>query len=89
MLLTLVPAIRKPCTTSGLVTRKTTGVSVGTTMHGGTKEYCCAITRTTAEPSACIAVPRLASMNSPDRCSVLASMVSTFDGGWRVQCRPL
>ena len=67
MLFTLVPATRKPCTTSGLVTRNTTRVSVGTTMHCGTKEYCCAMTRTTADPSGRISVPRFPSMNSPDR----------------------
>ncbi len=44
--LTLVPAIRKPWITSGLVARMTTCVSVGTTMHCGTNEYCCASTRT-------------------------------------------
>src|SRR3954470_4977592 len=86
MLLTLVPVTRKPCTTSGLVTRNTTRVSVGTTMHGGTKEYCCAMTCTTADPSGSSSVPRLPSMNSPVRCRRLASIVSTFDGGCAAQC---
>ena len=48
-------------------------------MHPGTKEYCCAMTRTIADPSGCICVPRLASMNSPARCRRLASIVSTFE----------
>src|SRR5215471_3376937 len=87
MVFTLVPAMRNPCTTSGLVARNTTGVSVGTTMHAGTKEYCCASTRTIADPSGCIAVPRFVSMNSPARCKRLASIVSTFDGGCAAQCR--
>src|SRR5262245_1871200 len=89
MVFTLVPAMRNPCTTSGLVTRNTTRVSAGTTMHCGTKEYCCASTRTIADPSARIAVPRLASMNSPARWRRLASIVSTFEGGWAAQCRPV
>src|SRR5215471_11063666 len=87
MVFTFVPATRNPCTTSGLVTRNTTLVSVGTTMHAGTKEYCCASTRTTAEPSGCRVVPRFASMNSPARCSRLASIASTFEGGCAAQCR--
>src|SRR6516165_6549174 len=38
--LMLVPSIRKPCTTSALVARNVTDVSVGTTMQDGVKEYC-------------------------------------------------
>ena len=52
MALTFVPAIRNPCTTSGLVTRNTIIVFAGTAMQRGIKEYCRAMTRTTIEPSA-------------------------------------
>ena len=64
------------------VPRNVTGISAGTTMHCGTNEYCCAISRTMTLPSGSSDVPRLLSTNSPFRCdSVLTSMVSTRDGG--------
>ena len=85
----LVSVIRKPCTTSALVARKVTGVLAGTRMHWGVNEYCWPTTRTMTDPSACRAVPRLLSMNSPDTCSVVGSMVSTRDGGIIAQCRPV
>ena len=81
MVLTLVPAIRKPCTTSGLVARKTTGAPAGTTMHCGTNEYCCAITRTTTEPSACDRGAEVGLHEFAGQVQRLASTVSTFDGG--------
>ena len=51
MMLMLVPSIRKPWTTSALVARKVIGVSDGTRMHCGVKEYCWPIARTVTEPS--------------------------------------
>ena len=56
---------QKPCTTSALVTRNVMGVSAGTRMHCGVKEYCWPIARTVTEPSGSTALPRLLSMNSP------------------------
>ena len=70
MVLMLVPSIRNPWTTSALVARNVIGVSVGTTMHCGVKEYCWPIARTVTEPSGSTALPRLLSTNSPPRCSV-------------------
>ena len=81
MVLMLVPSIRRPWTTSALVARKVIGVSAGTTMHCGVNEYCCPIARTVTEPSASTALPRLLSTNSPERCSVLGSAVSTWPCG--------
>ena len=43
--------MRNPCTTSGLVTLENDRRVAGTTMQEGTKEYCCAMTRTITEPS--------------------------------------
>jgi len=73
----LLPVIRKPCTTSALVVRNVIGVSAGTTMQDGVKEYCWPIPRTVMEPSGSSALPRLLSMNSPRRCKVRGSTIST------------
>src|SRR6516164_6480750 len=72
--------------TSVLVMRNFTGVSAGTCAQFGTKEYCSPIILTVTEPSGSPAVPRLLSANSPPRCRVMGSMVSTLLGGcsaWR------
>ena len=53
------------------------GVSVGTRMQEGVKEYCWPMARTVTAPSGSIALPRLLSMNSPPRCRVRGSAVST------------
>src|SRR5262249_3934976 len=58
----------------------------GTCAQFGTKEYCSPIILTVTEPSGSTAVPRLLSENSPPRCRVMGSMVSTLLGGcsaWR------
>src|SRR5215831_1142884 len=75
----------KPCTASALASRIVTGLPAGTTRQFGTNAYCCATTRTTAEPSGAITVPRLASANSPPLCREVDSIVSTCDGGWNPQ----
>src|SRR5205085_8552341 len=85
----LVVPTTKPWIASVLVPRKVTGRSAGTTMHGGMNEYCCATRRTVTLPSTPTAVPRLLSTNSPARCSVRGSMVSTRDGGIEDQCNPV
>src|SRR5208282_474272 len=77
MALVFVLCTKKPCTTSALVSRKRTGVEAGTTAHCGTNVYCSAIMRTVIEPSGSTAEPRLLSTNSPCRCRVAGSMVST------------
>src|SRR5258707_5384740 len=61
--------------------RNFTGVSTGTREQSGTKAYCSATSRTVTEPSGSAAVPRLLSANSPPRCRVVGSMVSTLLGG--------
>ena len=58
-----------PWTTSALVARIVIGVSAGTTMHAGVKEYCWPIARTVTLPLASSTLPRLLSTNSPERCS--------------------
>ena len=89
MVLALVVPTTKPWMASVAVPRKVTGISAGTTMHCGSNEYCCAISRTMTLPSASSVVPRLLSTNSPERCSVFTSMVSTREGGMAAQCRPV
>ena len=85
----LVLATTKPWIASVLVPRKVTGIPAGTSRHAGWKEYCWAMRRTTTLPSAPTLVPRLPSTNSPLRCSVRGSIVSTRDGGIAAQCRPV
>src|SRR4029077_15411112 len=65
-------------TTSALVRRNFTGVSAGTRTQCGTKSYCWAMSRTVAEPSGSIVVPRLLSTNSPPRCKVRGSTTSAL-----------
>ena len=89
IVLALVVPTTKPWIVSVLVPRNVTGTPAGTTMHCGWNEYCCAIRRTVTLPSAPTLVPRLLSTNSPFRCSVLTSTVSTRDGGIADQCRPV
>src|SRR5882724_4078152 len=75
--------------TSVAVRRNFTGVSVGTCTHCGTNAYCCATIRAVTEPSASVAVPRLLSANSPFRCNVVGSMVSTLLGGCSAWVTPV
>src|SRR5436190_2487070 len=89
IVLALVRPTTKPWIVSVAVPRNVTGTPAGTTMHCGWKEYCCAISRTVTLPSAPTLVPRLLSTNSPFRCSVLTSTVSTREGGIADQCRPV
>src|SRR5215471_8002529 len=86
---TLVAGSRKPWMTSVLVRRNFTGVSTGTCRQSGTKPYCCAISRTVTEPSGSTAVPRLLSANSPPRCNVVGSTVSTLLGGLSAWVTPV
>src|SRR5258706_4881420 len=69
--------------------RNFTGVSTGTCAHCGTKEYCSPIILTVTEPSGSAAVPRLLSANSPPRCKVVGSMVSTLLGGCSAWVTPV
>src|SRR6266404_8122768 len=69
--------------------RNFTGVSTGTCAHCGTKEYCSPIILTVTEPSGSAAVPRLLSANSPPRCRVGVSMVSTLLGGCSARVAPV
>src|SRR6478752_2669869 len=89
IVLAFVVPTTKPWMVSVLVPRNVTGTPAGTTMHCGWNEYCCAIRRTVTLPSAPTLVPRLLSTNSPFRCNVLTSTVSTRDGGIAAQCRPV
>ena len=57
--------------------RKVSGVLSGTRMQDGAKEYCWPMARTVTEPSGSSALPRLDSTNSPPRCSVVGSTIST------------
>src|SRR5262249_29977790 len=82
IVLTLVDGSRKPWTTSALVRRNFTGVSTATLVHSGANPYWPATRRTVSDPSCSCAVPRLLSANSPPRCNVTGSMVSTLLGGW-------
>src|SRR3954447_433532 len=50
-------------------------------MHRGTNVNWVAMTRAVTVPSVSTVVPRLCSVNSPDRCSVLGSIRSTLLGG--------
>ena len=61
MTLTLLPWIRKPWTTSALVSADGDGgMSVpARTMHCGVNEYCWPMARTVTEPSGRTALPRL------------------------------
>ena len=85
-MLTLVPWMRNPCTTSALTPRNVTGVSAGTRMQFGENAYCCASSRTVIAPLAAADVPRLPSENSPPSCSRVESIVSTLEGGLSLQC---
>src|SRR5262249_47026722 len=76
--------MRKPCTTSALAMRILTGTPAGTRTQLGTKAYCCARMRTTAEPSGAMNVARPDSEDSPPLCSEVESIVSCWDGG----CQP-
>src|ERR1700756_3544305 len=69
--------------------RNFTGVSTGTCAHCGTKEYCSPIILTVTEPSGSAAVPRLLSANSPPRCKVVGSIVSTLLGGLSAWVTPV
>src|ERR1700719_1490322 len=89
IVLMLVAGSRKPWITSVLVRRNLTGVSTGTLAQSGTKAYCCAISLTVTDPSGSLAVPRLLSANSPPRCSVVGSMVSTLLGGLSAWVTPV
>src|SRR6516162_5165663 len=89
MVLMLVSGSRKPCTTSALVRRNFTGVCAGTTAQWGTKSYCSPMSRTVAEPSGSIAVPRLLSANSPPRCKVRGSTTSTLLDGCSAPATPV
>src|SRR5271156_3113652 len=89
IVLTLVSGSRKPCTTSALVSRNFTGVSTGTLTQCGTKSYCSPMSRTVAEPSGSIAVPRLLSTNSPPRWSVSGSITSTLLDGCNPPATPV
>ena len=86
---TFVAGSRKPWITSGLVSRSFTGVSAGTRAQSGTKAYCWAISRTVTESSGSTAVPRLLSANSPPRCKVSGSIVSTLLGGCSALLAPV
>src|SRR5262245_10010398 len=81
IVLTLVDGNRKPWITSVLVKRNFTGVSTATFVQAGANPYCPPINRTVSEPSRSCAVPRLLSANSPPRCNVVGSIVSTLLGG--------
>src|SRR5215468_10196263 len=81
IVLTLVDGSRKPWSTSVLVRRNFTGVSAATFVHSGVNPYCPATNRVVSEPSRSCAVPRLLSANSPPRCKVVGSIVSTLLGG--------
>src|SRR5262245_61929683 len=78
---TLVDGNRKPWMTSVLVRRNFTGVSTATFVQSGANPNCPPIKRTVSEPSRSCAVPRLLSANSPPRCNVVGSIVSTLLGG--------
>src|ERR1700745_996867 len=81
MTLTLVPVTRKPGTTSALTARMVTGVFTGTLITEGENENCWRTSLTTAEPSGCMAVPRLDSTNSPARWIWSDWILSKLDGG--------
>src|SRR5262245_33913092 len=81
IVLTLVDGSRKPWITSMLVRRNFTGVSAATFVHSGVNPYCPPTNRVVSEPSRSCAVPRLLSANSPPRCNVVGSIVSTLLGG--------
>src|SRR5262249_15468222 len=81
IVLTLVEGNRKPWTTSALVRRNFTGVSTAILVQSGANPYCPATKRTVSDPSRSCAVPRLLSANSPPRCNVVGSIVSTLLGG--------
>src|SRR5215510_1291879 len=81
IVLTLVEGSRKPWITSVLVRRNFTGVSTATFEQSGANPNCPPINRTVSEPSRSCAVPRLLSANSPSRCNVVGSIVSTLLGG--------
>src|SRR5262245_31611978 len=89
MVFTLVAGSRKPWTTSVAVRRNFTGVSTGTCVQSGTKAYCSATILTVTEPSGSTAVPRLLSANSPPRCNVVGSTVSTLLGGFSAWVTPV
>src|SRR5712672_1141317 len=86
---TLVAGSRNPWITSVLVRRNFTGVSTRTFAQSGTNAYCSAISRTVTEPSGSTAVPRLLSTNSPPRCKVVGSIVSTLLGGLSAWVAPV
>src|SRR6516164_10659546 len=81
MVFTLVPVIRMPWMTSGVVKRRVTRRFCGTEMQRGTNMNCVATTRTVTPPAESTVVPRFCSANSPDRCNVLGSIRSTLLGG--------
>src|SRR5262249_25557641 len=81
IVLTLVDGNRKPWITSVLVKRNFTGVSTATFVQAGANPNCPAPNRAVSEPSRSCAVPRLLSANSPPRCNVVGSIVSTLLGG--------
>src|SRR5215470_15136086 len=81
IVLTLVDGSRNPWITSVLVRRNFTGVSTATFVQSGVNPYCPATNRVVSEPSCSCAVPRLLSANSPPRCNVVGSIVSTLLGG--------
>src|SRR5262249_43424690 len=81
IVLTLVDGNRKPWITSVLVKRNFTGVSTATFVQAGANPNCPAPNLTVSDPSRSCAVPRLLSANSPPRCNVVGSIVSTLLGG--------
>src|ERR1700758_2743554 len=89
IVLTLVEGSKNPWITSGAVRRNLTGVSTGTCAPPGPNAYCSATILTVTAPSGSAAVPRLLSTNSPPRCSVVGSMVSTLLGGLSAWVTPV
>src|ERR1700749_34795 len=81
MRFTFVPVRRKPCTTYAPTPRMVTGVFTGTLITEGENENCWRTSLTTAEPSGCMAVPRLDSTNSPARGVLSGWILSKLDGG--------
>src|SRR5574341_1077932 len=79
MVLALVPTISKPCTTSGLVSRKVTGVPAGTRISLGWNANIMAIAVTVTLPSGLVATPRW--VNRASLQTAVGSMVSMWLGG--------